>query len=536
MRLSSDLSGIEQVRHFTRKDGLPNEESLRVAEFQGQLRFLTSQGFYRFSKDHRSCVPDQDFNFLIKDYVDLPCLDASGRLWCMAGSAASIITPNPHGSPKVDTKTLARLQDFTIVNDLRVFGNGVAFFTTSNGFAVYVPSASPYNPVTFATLIRSVENMRTQRIIFEGAPERLPQGEGVILPFKQNALRFNFALPSFVYQAGTIFRHHLDGLDRDWSKWDKKTEKEFNNLPFGRYKFRVQARDYQGTPGRIAVFAFTILPPWYRTWWAYILWVIGSVSALVGIIYLYTLKLRREKAHLENIVSERTQQLRDASLTDPLTGLRNRRFIAEVLQNDIAAFIGLKNFQLNTKNQRRSEEGDSVFGLFLFDIDFFKKVNDTYGHDAGDRVLKQFAAIITGSVRQDDAVMRVGGEEFLVMLKKTQPEYLPIFAAKVLKKVTATPFDIGGGTTIQKTCSIGYTSFPFYKEQPGLLTFEQCTMIADMGLFQAKNHGRNQGVYMKAGPRIPSGEEIIQKTVTSLEFALQEGYLQIGDITNGQND
>ena len=89
------------------------------------------------------------------------------------------------------------------------------------------------------------------------------------------------------------------------------------------------------------------------------------------------------------------------------------------------------------------------------------------------------------------------------------------------------PFAIGGGKTIHKTCSIGYASFPVYKEQPGLLTFEQSTMIADLGLLHAKNHGRNQGICLNAGPRIPSGEEIIQKTVTSLEFALQEGYLQV---------
>ncbi len=175
-----------------------------------------------------------------------------------------------------------------------------------------------------------------------------------------------------------------------------------------------------------------------------------------------------------------------------------------------------------------------MFGLFMMDIDFFKKVNDTYGHDAGDRVLKQFAKILTDSVRQDDIVMRVGGEEFLVVLKKTIPEYLHVFAAKILQNVAAMPFAIGGGTTIHKTCSIGYASFPFYKQQPGLLTFDQSIMIADLGLFYAKNHGRYQGVFLKAGPRLPSGEEIIQKTVNSLEFALQEGYLQIDNVIEGK--
>jgi predicted signal transduction protein with EAL and GGDEF domain len=123
-----------------------------------------------------------------------------------------------------------------------------------------------------------------------------------------------------------------------------------------------------------------------------------------------------------------------------------------------------------------------------------------------------------------------------VVLKKTELEYLHVFAAKILEKVATTPFDLGGGTTIQKTCSIGYASFPVYKEQPSLLTFEQSVMVADLGLFHAKNHGRNQGVCLKAGPRMPSGEENIQKTVTSLEFALKEGNLRIDKASGRPND
>ena len=156
------------------------------------------------------------------------------------------------------------------------------------------------------------------------------------------------------------------------------------------------------------------------------------------------------------------------------------------MQKDIAAFVKHKHYLLKAKNQRGTIVENAVFGLFLMDIDFFKRVNDAHGHDAGDRVLKQFAALLTDSVRQDDVVLRVGGEEFLVILKKIIPEYLPVFAAKILEKVAAASFDIGGGLTIRKTCSIGYTSFPFYKEQPGLLTFEQSTMVADLGLFHAR--------------------------------------------------
>lgn len=349
------------------------------------------------------------------------------------------------------------------------------------------------------------------------------------LPYTDNTLSFEYAAAFYEKPGTTQFQYLLEGFDSEWSDWTGRTDKEYTNLPEGRYRFRVRARNIYGTMGSEATYRLRVLPPWFRTIWAYTLWIIGCGAALVGFVYLNTLKLRRQKAHLENVVAERTQQLHEASLTDPLTGLWNRRFIHEVLRKDIAAFVAHKQHLLVAKNTRKTMVENAVFGIFLIDIDFFKNVNDTYGHDAGDRLLRQFADILRSSVRQDDVVMRVGGEEFLVVLKKTIPEYLDVFAGKMLARVVATPFDIGGGMTIHKTCSIGYASFPVYQEQPGLLSFEQSSMIVDLGLFYAKSHGRNRAVYLQAGARTPSGTETIQKTVTSLEFAVKEAYLEIHD-------
>ncbi len=273
------------------------------------------------------------------------------------------------------------------------------------------------------------------------------------------------------------------------------------------------------------MYALRILPPWYRTWWAWTLWILGGAGVLGGLIQLYTYKLRRQKVLLERLVAKRTQQLKEATLTDPLTGLRNRRFITEILQNDVSAFVGFKHHVLEAR--KRGQLGDVVFGLFMLDMDHFKTVNDTYGHDAGDQVLKQFAEILKASVRQDDAVMRVGGEEFLVVLKKTLPEYLPEYAAKLLKTVAETPFDLGDGLRIHKTCSIGYTRFPLYAEHPDLLSFEQTLMVADLGLYYAKHHGRNRAVPLEEGTHVPEHDEAVRKAVTSLDEALARGHLRL---------
>ncbi len=396
----------------------------------------------------------------------------------------------------------------------------------------------------FEALIRKVL-INGKQVLFEGAHAQIAQAfpnkrtlfrtvqqgeEKPNLPYSQNALTFEFSASFYEKPGTTRFQYLLEGFDKDWSEWDAATAKEYTNIPEGSYRFLVRAKNLYGTMATESSYGFTVLPPWYRTLWAYVLWILLGAGLIGGGVQIYTLRLRREKLRLEELVAERTQQLRDATLTDPLTGLRNRRFIAEILQTDVNAFVGYKNYIIHSQNNRDDSHGKEVFGLFLLDMDHFKQVNDTYGHDAGDQLLKQFAEILMSAVRKDDAVIRLGGEEFLVVLKKTKPHYIHSFAQKLLERVASTSFDLGDGTLIRKTCSIGYTGFPIYAEHPDAMSFEQGVMIADIGMYHAKHNGRNQAVYLSEGSRLPSDEEAIRKTVSSLEYALKNQYLQIGKV------
>ncbi len=407
-------------------------------------------------------------------------------------------------------------------------------------FRVDTKASKDYS-LPFQTLIRRVSSGDTS--FFEGtfAKPSPDSGEHTCvfvadqvtpaprLPFHQNALRFDFAASFYEKPGTTEFQYLLEGFEKGWSPWSLETRKDYTNLPPGKFRFHVRARNLYGTLGQEAVYGFQILPPWYRTWWAYSLWTLLGLGMVYGVILLYTAKLRRQKIVLEALVDKRTQELREASLTDPLTGLRNRRFLTEVLNADIAAFVGYKLHlqNANTSNRRSDTQPDSVFGIFMMDIDFFKHVNDTHGHDSGDRVLKQFSDILKQSARQDDAILRLGGEEFLVVLKKTRPDYLAVFAAKIMEKVRSHVFILNEGLTLQKTCSLGYTAFPLYSEHPGLLSMEQSLQLADLALYHAKKSGRNRAILVEAGEAHPGSEEEIRRMVTDLDFALERGFARL---------
>jgi diguanylate cyclase (GGDEF)-like protein len=164
------------------------------------------------------------------------------------------------------------------------------------------------------------------------------------------------------------------------------------------------------------------------------------------------------------------EHLKESSLRDAMTGLYNRRFLEEYVNPLVAT------------NQRRQ----SVFSILMLDLDYFKQVNDTFGHEAGDKVLKALADILQKSVRSSDMLVRYGGEEFVIVLVDTSAEMALQVAEKIRAKVEETKIPLPG-TVLQKTISIGVAEFPTDAD-----SFWQVIKYADVALYEAKSRGRNR--------------------------------------------
>lgn len=133
------------------------------------------------------------------------------------------------------------------------------------------PAAAP----PFSALVRRV-SVGAEAIVFGGVSLAAP----LRLPFARNSLHFEFAAPTYGDEAGTVYQYRLEGADKDWSGWGRQTEANYNNLGPGAYQLRVQARTSDGRLSEEGAFSFTILPPWYRTWWAYGVYVLLLAAAL----------------------------------------------------------------------------------------------------------------------------------------------------------------------------------------------------------------------------------------------------------------
>jgi diguanylate cyclase (GGDEF)-like protein len=192
-------------------------------------------------------------------------------------------------------------------------------------------------------------------------------------------------------------------------------------------------------------------------------------------------ELVKSKMELEKLTEELAQKnrlLENLANIDGLTEINNHRFFQNFLDSEI----------------NRCIRNDRSLGLLLADIDHFKKFNDTYGHQTGDFILKEFSRIAKEVIREYDLIARYGGEEFVFVLPETDQEEAVTVADKIRKTIEEYPFD-DGDKTYHVTVSIGVAGC-----RPAQESFKKDDFIkaADEALYEAKNKGRNQVVVFQA--------------------------------------
>jgi|GEM_PF-1426773 len=172
-----------------------------------------------------------------------------------------------------------------------------------------------YQP-TFHTLIRQV-TAKKDSVLFGGTftnekgaiSSVQPETAIPYLPYQENNLSFRYAAPYFEALERLEYSHQLLGQDEDWTPWSTKTETEYTNIREGSYTFQVKARNVYGAISNVATYQFKVSPPWYRSWWAFALYILLAGLAVLLIVRLNTNRLRAAKRKLEGIVEERTAEI-----------------------------------------------------------------------------------------------------------------------------------------------------------------------------------------------------------------------------------
>jgi diguanylate cyclase (GGDEF)-like protein len=451
-------------RILTDRDGLESPDLDVVSQAQGSIwiGYRDALGMTRLAGDALtpSHITVQEGLHSNQVYAIKP--DQKGRLWVSTDTGMDVLEAGRwrhYGS-----------EDGLIWNDtdslaLSIDSNDNVWIGTSAGLSKFAQpefSIQEQPPLVVLTSIT-------------GNSQEWQATDDPALPFSQRSLSIQYAALSYESASAMRFRYRLAGFDDKWTETHERNVR-FAALPSGHYVFEITAAGANGLWNQTPVrFVFSIRSPWWLSWWF-----IGSsiiLTLLIGssFVQLRIRVLERQKRGLERQVADRTaelvtshRQLEEIAYYDALTNMPNRRMFVEEFRKRLAHVTH-----------------SHPFTLLLIDLDFFKGVNDRFGHDAGDAVLVAIASRLKAEVRHTDCVARLGGDEFAVLLfAPTDVPAIEAICTRILTSV-ATPIRYKH-MKLQVGCSIGIARYPVDGESE-----EGLYKSADMALYEAKQTSRN---------------------------------------------
>jgi len=362
-------SRAQATRKFGASDGLPDDGAVLV-EIHGDLYALSiAEGFFTYDKSTERFTPDQTLLEGSEATTDsvlafVEGLNEDAWLAYSDGTVEHLI-PDGDGGYTRNAPHALRFGKGTPIN-FYVEDNGILWIGSGDELLRYDPHVQKQYDRPFRTLVRRVSSGDGQYVYYGGA-EMLD--EVPAFAYSETGIRFEFAAPTFNQPEETVFRYRLVGLDDGWSEWTNRGAVSLTNLWEGTYRLEVESRNAQGVSGAAAAFSFEMLPPWYRTWWAFALYAGGvGILLLLGYNYRQAVQERkraerqaRELAR-ERVVNERLKQA-NRRLQQANQGLQQANkmkdeFLANTsheLRTPLTAILGFTSVLQEETDDHRSE-------------------------------------------------------------------------------------------------------------------------------------------------------------------------------------
>ncbi len=280
------------------------------------LWFGTSEGLFNYN--YKEFIRISQKNGLLSNFINFSQADNLNRLLIGSNTGIDILDLKDFYANKISIKHFGKNDGLLSMesNFNAVFKDreGRILIGTPSGLEIYNPAYDSKNSLEPLTHVSSVKLFFGQEDIFNYSEKDsltlLPKA--LKLPFSKNHLTFQFVGISLTAPEKVMYQYKLEGLDNDWTPPTAKTEATYSSLPPGRYQFLLKAMNNDGVWNREPViFEFEISPPWYNTWWFYTLCAMVLIGSISLYNYVRTKKLMADKQKLEQVVDERTKELRD---------------------------------------------------------------------------------------------------------------------------------------------------------------------------------------------------------------------------------
>ncbi|MBN1197342.1 MAG: diguanylate cyclase [Candidatus Aminicenantes bacterium] len=419
-----------------------NDAGLAVMEANGDWRLFTKRNHPGFTNHHVFFVGE----------------DWNGQVWVNTA----------RGVFRFDSQY--KVTEFNTddgLADLETNANG--FFSDGRG-DIWIGTVSGLSQIKQSA--REI-NTKPPQLVLESAV--LPKGRileyprSLDLKWHDRTLVFHIAVLSFRNRNRAAYRYRMAGMETEWQAQRRLAELRYTNLPAGNMKLLLQPVNESGIWGEVVTIPIRVRPPFWMTTWFRLAMISFLMAVAISAWRWRTMLLRRRNLELENEVNKRTAELEYLANFDPLTTLLNRRAVLNIFEKHLQPERG-PNRQL---------------GCVMIDLNRFKLVNDTLGHAAGDKVLRDMATRIKDCLRQGDELGRMGGDEFLVVLPNADREAL----AAVEKRINKVSCQAGeANDQVVVTAACGSVHIPSGTTR----TVKSILAEADDLLYQAKRSGKSE--------------------------------------------
>jgi diguanylate cyclase (GGDEF)-like protein len=466
---SSGLARFDGSRWkiFTENDGLKSADLDAIAQRQGViwLAYRDAFGMTRLESNGERILTSHftKQNGLSSDLVYALAFDSLGRLWSTTDKGVNLLEQGKwHHYGRED----GLIWDDGDSLALDVDDEGNVWVGTSGGLSRYTPPVHSVSDLAPPVVLTSIE----------AGSRQWEARDQPALPYSRRSLLIRYTSLSYKSETRIRFRYRLTGDENAWTETRERGVR-FASLPAGHYVFEVVAAGPNGLWSNVpARFAFSIQTPWWRSSW-FITCYLLATFLLGPLLWRHRVRLLvMQKEYLEQQVFDRTVELREShrkleeiAYCDMLTSLPNRRSFAE---------------EFRTRLSLARRHGQPI-ALLLMDLDQFKHINDTFGHDAGDAVLIEVAIRIKLAVRESDFVARLGGDELAILI--AAPDGIKGIEAACVRVIDSLSLGIAfGEATLKAGCSLGIALFPEDGD-----TQEGLYKSADQALYDAKRAGGN---------------------------------------------
>ncbi|MBW8327534.1 MAG: LuxR C-terminal-related transcriptional regulator [Prolixibacteraceae bacterium] len=359
IQIGNQLDSIRSSRFYTEKDGLPTNYNLNVYKIKGKIIITSNAGVYEYNAENDRFESSEYFNQLFSPLKDISYLkeDKNGNIWYvawdLAKNKAGVFRIQEDLTYKHVTAPFGLLTGKFIsgFESVYFYSEDHILFGTEDGFAHYSQLTRFNHNPAFLTFINratalyldstfSFGNIAiAQNAKLKSSPNEI-EHLNFSFPFKDNSFRFSYTSPSYDNQDNIEYSFKLSGYNNKWSEWSTTPFNEYANLPPGDYIFNVKARNQLGIESSTDVLYFSIRPPWYKSNYAYIAYLLIFIAIIILSIWiiLKRIEISKRKERLKHLRSYRQKEqeyIRQALLSEKkIINLKNEKLKIEMIHRD----------------------------------------------------------------------------------------------------------------------------------------------------------------------------------------------------------